>query len=46
MGASAEQLLARADELRSTLGAYKSEDPVALQIERRGRLQYISFDLP
>lgn len=33
-------------ELRSLLRKMKSGDPVAVQIERQGRLRYIGFELP
>jgi S1-C subfamily serine protease len=33
-------------ELRAILRKMKSGDPVAVQIERQGRLRYIAFELP
>jgi len=32
-------------QLRATLGTLKSGDPVALQIERAGKLQYLAFEM-
>jgi serine protease Do len=33
------------ENLRSALGSLKSGDPVALQVERQGKLQFVSFEL-
>jgi len=32
-------------ELRSEIEKYKSGEPVVLQIERKGRLMYLSFEM-
>jgi hypothetical protein len=33
------------DNLRSTLAQLKSGDSVVLQVERQGKLQFVSFEL-
>jgi S1-C subfamily serine protease len=35
-----------AAELRALLKKMKSGDPVAVQVERSGRLRFVSFELP
>jgi S1-C subfamily serine protease len=32
-------------QLRATLSTFKSGDPVVLQVERDGKLQYLAFEM-
>jgi len=38
-------LLTGSDQLRSELARFKTGDPVVLEVERRGRFQFVSFDM-
>jgi S1-C subfamily serine protease len=33
------------DNLRSALSSLKAGDPIALQVERQGKLQFLSFEM-
>jgi serine protease Do len=43
--AIAHTSLQSVSQLRTTLGALKSGDPIVLQIERDGKLQYLAFEM-
>jgi len=41
-----QQPVTKIEDLRTVIGATKVGDPVAVQIQRGGKLRYLSFDLP